>query len=460
MIPFGFQVPFKEDCEDAPPIYTEHYSVICDGLGGAGSRGHTKYSNDGMTVETHTSAFIGARLVSACVASFLERNYETMRAAIIAEENSKESISEIILELKQEIHSELRHCMEIYKIPEKVVDERTFKVFPTTLAAAVYFKYGDETVVLAVWAGDSRIYILNPNQGLQLLSKDDSDMACEMDSASIMNNCIAADGDFILNYAVYRTIGSQVVLCCSDGCFDLMPSPLHFEWLLLYSALHCPSTSAFDAGEALSVSIKEKFYESPCDDTTMCGILIGINNTSDLKCLFEPRFEKLSPSAQRMNKAYNDWKFAEEKLQHMKKEQRLLAPEVEREMKKLIFDALKDGERNPFYRIIIAQPAVASLQLLTDEEYSQKLIEVNRLEAIVDVIYTGVRERLIETLIYLDSDLKELLPINLCRYVEICMAWNAEAARSSAAEKEEKRLWEEYRRKYQLFTRVRDRGAI
>ena len=83
------------------------------------------------------------------------------------------------------------------------------------------------------------MYVLSPTKGLQLLSLDDAVNADrEMNSASEMNNCISAGNAFRLNYSIFEMDEPGIVFCCSDGCFDYLPSPLHFEWLVL----HCLST--------------------------------------------------------------------------------------------------------------------------------------------------------------------------------------------------------------------------
>ncbi len=62
-------------------------------------------------------------------------------------------------------------------------------------------------------------------KGLQLLSLDDAVNADrEMNSASEMNNCISAGNAFRLNYSIFEMDEPGIVFCCSDGCFDYLPS--------------------------------------------------------------------------------------------------------------------------------------------------------------------------------------------------------------------------------------------
>ena len=59
MFPFSFQKGNKTaGCEDAPPVSNIRFSVVCDGLGGAGSTKH-KVEEAG-TVVMRTSGYLGS----------------------------------------------------------------------------------------------------------------------------------------------------------------------------------------------------------------------------------------------------------------------------------------------------------------------------------------------------------------------------------------------------------------
>ena len=76
----------------------------------------------------------------------------------------------------------------------------------------------------------------------------------EMKSASEMNNCISAGNPFRLNYSIFEMNEPEIAFCCSDGCFDYLPSPLHFEWLVLQTILSCVPNAASDSlGEAFVI---------------------------------------------------------------------------------------------------------------------------------------------------------------------------------------------------------------
>ena len=63
MFPFSFQKGNKTaGCEDAPPVSNIRFSVVCDGLGGAGSTKH-KVEEAG-TVVMRTSGYPGIQSCS------------------------------------------------------------------------------------------------------------------------------------------------------------------------------------------------------------------------------------------------------------------------------------------------------------------------------------------------------------------------------------------------------------
>lgn len=153
----------------------------------------------------------------------------------------------------------------------------------------------------AIWAGDSRVYLLTPSKGLRLLSLDDADGAAEsMNSGTVMTNCVYA-GSFFLNYCVYTLREPGLVFCCSDGCFDYLRSPLHLEWLLLHTILNMPQEEGRQPGEILGESIRNGIYQTIRDDTTMAGLCVGLPSIASLQEAFRPRMEALDPMAVQMN---------------------------------------------------------------------------------------------------------------------------------------------------------------
>lgn len=296
LYPFSFQKEIKPGfCEDAPPVATDRYAIVCDGLGGAG---HTKHSlpdeeNPG-TVTERTSAYLGSRIVAERVERFFAEHWE--------EWTGPEQTPEIGVyagQLKEALDRAIQDCVEKMRI--RIPVGKTIKIFPTTLASAVFLPCEEGLTVAAVWAGDSRVYLLTPSKGLRLLSLDDADGAAEsMNSGTVMTNCVYA-GSFFLNYCVYTLREPGLVFCCSDGCFDYLRSPLHLEWLLLHTILNMPQEDGRQPGEILGESIRDGIYQTIRDDTTMAGLCVGLSSIVSLQEAFRTRTEDLDPMAVQMN---------------------------------------------------------------------------------------------------------------------------------------------------------------
>lgn len=296
LYPFSFQKEIKPGfCEDAPPVATDRYAIVCDGLGGAG---HTKHllpdeENPGAVTE-RTSAYLGSRIVADRVERFFAEHWEEW-----AGPEQTPEIGVYAGQLKEALDRAIQDCVEKMRI--RIPVGKTIKIFPTTLASAVFLPCEDGLRVAAIWAGDSRVYLLTPSKGLRLLSLDDADGAAEsMNSGTVMTNCVYA-GSFFLNYCVYTLREPGLVFCCSDGCFDYLRSPLHLEWLLLHTIQNMPQEDGRQPGEILGESIRDGIYQTIRDDTTMAGLCVGLPSIASLQEAFRTRTEDLDPMAVQMN---------------------------------------------------------------------------------------------------------------------------------------------------------------
>lgn len=341
MLPFSFQKGNKAaGCEDAPPLSNIRFSIVCDGLGGAGS---TKYKVEEAGIPAmRTSGYLGSRVVADCVADFYDFNYERITDIVFSNNNSAVDLQAVIEELKNTIKAALSTKMAKLGIDPMLTRNKTLKIFPTTLASALYFQDGEKMKILAIWAGDSRVYVLSPTKGLQMLSLDDAVNAeVEMKSASEMNNCISAGNPFRLNYSIFEMNEPGIVFCCSDGCFDYLPSPLHFEWLVLQTILSCvPSVTSDDLGEAFANSVRDSVYQSVGDDTTMAGIICRINSTDELRKAYIVRMEQFGQLAVQMNDALKAQKNCQNKKDSAAKKCRLFETKVIADLRASVTDAL------------------------------------------------------------------------------------------------------------------------
>ena len=341
MLPFSFQKGNKAaGCEDAPPVSNIKFSVVCDGLGGAGSTKH-KVEEAG-TVVMRTSGYLGSRVVADSVTDFYDVNYERIANILFSNGNSVIALQAVIEELKSTIKTALSTKMTKLGIDPMLTRKKALKIFPTTLASALYFQDSEKLKILAIWAGDSRVYVLSPTKGLQLLSLDDAVNADrEMNSASEMNNCISAGNAFRLNYSIFEMDEPGIVFCCSDGCFDYLPSPLHFEWLVLQTILSCvPNVTSVNLGEAFANSVRDSVYQSIGDDTTMAGTIYKINSTNELRETFAVRMEQFGQLAIQMNDALKVQKNWRNEKDSAAKKCRLFENKVTADLRASVTDAL------------------------------------------------------------------------------------------------------------------------
>lgn len=359
-IPFSFQKGNKvTGCEDASPITCSMYSVVCDGLGGAGSTKHIILEEGTETPVTRTSGYLGSRIVSNCV----EKYYSEKAEALFSESNNEnkiENVEAFLGLLRQNIVAAFDDNMQRWDI--KPSHSKTLKDFPTTLASAIYYPNTNGLTILAVWAGDSRIYVLTPKKGLQLLSLDDAQNAeNEMNSTSEMTNCISAGNNFRLNYAFYELNEPGIVFCCSDGCFDYLPSPLHFEWLILHTIYECmPDGEGDKLGRVLADSIRDNMYESIGDDTTMAGIIFGIDSGSQMKSLFRSRLGESDKRAVSMHEFLKELKQVQNEKGAAQKKCRLSEEKIFLSIHDAVCKALQSDNAGSMLRLkIMKMPCYA-----------------------------------------------------------------------------------------------------
>lgn len=371
MIPFSFQKGNKSaGCEDAPPIANELFSVVCDGLGGAGSTKHSIIEDGATTISTRTSGYLGSRIVAECVKSYYSDNYDVLSKEMTSHSRTA-NLLHFLESLKEHIQSSFRINMEKWEI--KPSHSRTLKDFPTTLASALYFPNPKGVTVLAIWAGDSRVYLFTPKRGLQLLTLDDAKNAeDEMNSASEMTNCISSGNAFSLNYAIYELNEPSVCFCCSDGCFDYLQSPLHFEWLLLHTILECmPNANKNDLGVVFADSIKDNMYKSIGDDTTMSGVIYMIESSQQMKKLFEDRMANAGTLAIRMNDSLKELKRVQNERESAQKTCRLFEERIFDTIKNEVCMSLKATSYNP-----LLQSFLVSLPFYSDFLSKEHSIEI------------------------------------------------------------------------------------
>lgn len=208
-------------------ISGERFAFVLDGLGGAG--GKTREHRDGRKwMESKIAARTAAKAAGQAVESRWENWAQILGNASIANVNTV--IEQIRNELKWAIDGALQQAAREWQAT----------TLPTTFAGWITFPQPDgNTLALAVWAGDSRCYTMD-DECMKLCTTDDVDDRYREDAmqellgsgSAPMNNRLGIDGTYHLNVRARRIKQRTLLLCCTDGVYGSMPSPMHMEFYL------------------------------------------------------------------------------------------------------------------------------------------------------------------------------------------------------------------------------------
>lgn len=277
---FTLDLPkIENEGEDAPPLLMAssdgRYAIgVFDGMGGAGAE---VYQEDN---QEHKGAYFASRTVKDIVERFVQDSN--------AYDNGPEALSN---SMKEIIKDGLLKKRESLKGSQSLLVSKMVKTLPTTMAVSFISNKEDKWRIQVFWAGDSRVYLLTPNTGLSQLTKDD--LSIEQDpfqnlyNDSSLNNMVNLSQDFTINYKEYEAKFPCIVLAASDGCFGYLPSPMHFEGLLLETMF--ASNSIYE----WKLMLTEKLKEVACDDCTM-SLISNLTEYDTLKNSFNKRYQFLS----------------------------------------------------------------------------------------------------------------------------------------------------------------------
>jgi hypothetical protein len=140
------------------------------------------------------------------------------------------------------------------------------------------------------WAGDSRAYVFE-STGARQLSTDDlrdpGDALANLRRDSVVSNAMSADVEFHVNYRRVQLRAPFLVICATDGCFGYVPTPMHFEHLVLSRLVSARNT------EAWSSSLQTEIAAVTGDDAAMSSLGVGAD-FKEFQKLFAPRVAQLA----------------------------------------------------------------------------------------------------------------------------------------------------------------------
>jgi serine/threonine protein phosphatase PrpC len=289
--------------EDADPILCLYDSSsgllgVFDGMGGAGSKLY-----EGDDGKPYTGAYFAARLARKVVEDVflqivnLQQGYKVEDIANELQANLEERFKAEVLRIEQS--------------PSKI-KSKLIRRLPTTMAVMHFAKmrnvdykqtrnndWSSKSKILNIpdrrqerfrcgvfWAGDSRCYVLNPN-GLYQVTDDDieskGDALENLINDSPLSNCINADTHFSINSRTLELVSPFILISATDGCFGYVPTPAHFEYLILNSLEQSETQACWEE------NLKAELGRIAGDDVSMAVVALGWKDFSDLKKCFHKR---------------------------------------------------------------------------------------------------------------------------------------------------------------------------
>lgn len=277
-LPLDFILSF---CRDMIPEHGEDsycYSFcdtagmlgVFDGCGGAGARKHDVYSGC-------TEAYMASRL---CAGAFYDSFRTTFPCDLPAEQIAKEVLAPRAIE-----------TLVAYEPPKDgdglKITGSMVRTLPTTAAVAlVQQAEEDALLVSAIWAGDSRVFILDA-QGLAQLTVDDTSVPDPMENLyedGVLRNIFCSDRKVRVHCKTVRVKPPFVVLSATDGCFGYVSTPMEFEGMLIYTLLNANTPAQWEN------ELAQMIGRSAGDDHTLCLASFGYGSFAALQQSLSARY--------------------------------------------------------------------------------------------------------------------------------------------------------------------------
>lgn len=247
-------------------------SGVFDGCGGLGAKKYPEFEN-------HSGAYLAARIVSGVVMDWF---------------NGLESEEELA-DGGRGVKSLIQEALRLYS--SKVVTKSKFKGsmskdFPTTAAFSVCASKEESIEIYFFWTGDSRGYLLTSN-GLEQMTEDDiygEDAMSNLKNDGVLTNVISVSADFVLHEKVIQSKLPCIVIHSTDGCFQYLSSPMHFEYLLLKTLQQAESICNWEE------ILLEEIRKVSGDDHTLTMSIFGYGSFDCLKKSYVERLQYLEES--------------------------------------------------------------------------------------------------------------------------------------------------------------------
>lgn len=244
---------------------------VFDGCGGLGSRTYD-------TFEGHTGAYMASRVVSGAVRDWYHKEYRTVW----------KNGDALCRSLRKYLDMGYEACSR-YAVSNLRIRGSMVRDFPTTAAMALVSLQHGEIILHVLWAGDSRIYLID-DQGLAQLTEDDTDSADAMENLlndGALTNLISSDGRYQLHYRSVKLEKPSIVIAATDGCFGYLPTPMDFEYLVLNTLIQSQSPEIFKN------KMRREFQKYAGDDFTFGYMSFFCEDFRTAQSLFHLRLQEV-----------------------------------------------------------------------------------------------------------------------------------------------------------------------
>lgn len=284
--------PSSDKCEDACSYSFAkddlHYAGVFDGCGGLGSKRYELLGN-------RTGAFISSQ---TCAMVFHDEMEKKASAGPFDDT--------FVSDLKASFSSSLRKNEKQYGQENTLIGSMV-RTLPCTGSMVIVTETPDNGRALhlnIIQAGDSRVYVMRPKEGLQQVTRDelagDPDALKNLYVSAPMTNVINIDNDFSLTHLSFDLEMPFALLCASDGAFGYVRTPMHFEKIVLDCLETADSFGSFE--KALYVTLTS----ITGDDTTAVMPFYGWTTFEQLKESFLKRHRFVAGLCRSVEKEMSD----------------------------------------------------------------------------------------------------------------------------------------------------------
>lgn len=258
---------YGEDCWCYGYCGNSGMIAVFDGCGGSGAMCHEEYAG-------HSQAYMASRLCAGAT-------YEWMQNTFPAGDR-----------LPSTLESTLQACLQANAPQQETggITIRGLRTLPSTMAAAQLRPGRKGTIELCpLWAGDSRVYLLDAT-GLAQLSVDDSNQPDPMEGLyddGTLTNLLSADRPVRLNMRRLSLRQPFLVLAATDGCYGYVSTPMELEGMILHTLLESESAAQWES------NLQKLIASYAGDDHTMVLASFGYGSFRGLKQALTGRYRLL-----------------------------------------------------------------------------------------------------------------------------------------------------------------------